>query len=276
MDWCVAQELIGAKPVSVATRLLPKQASARERVKHQPVMPWREVPKFVEDVLRKGNPNLSKSMLEFLILTAARSGEVRGMTWSEVDSATAVWSIPADRMKAKTAHRVPLSDRAVEILKEQKKKSEHSELIFLPIRGKVPSDMILSKFLRDHKVQSSEPERTATAQGFRSSFRDWASENGFARDLAKRALAHFIKNKVEAAYHRSDLLEQRRGMMELWAQHACEIEMASDKVVSILAKNIKNIFSSNLVFLKDYSHKHVLESTCKLHPLDGVILDATY
>ena len=87
--------------------------------------------------------------------------------------------------------------------------------------------MALTKFLRDHKAHSSEPGRTATAHGFRSSFRDWASENGYSRDLAERALAHTIKNQVEAAYHRTDLLEQRRTMMEEWAQHVGGVGGAS-------------------------------------------------
>ena len=114
MDWCAAQELVGANPVGVVTRLLPKQASSRERVVHQPAMPWQMIPDFIENVLGAGKPSLSKTMLEFLILTAARSGEVRAMTWDEVDLDAAVWTVPAARMKAKNAHRVPLSDRAVE------------------------------------------------------------------------------------------------------------------------------------------------------------------
>jgi integrase len=96
--------------------------------------------------------------------------------------------------------------------------------------------MILTKFLRDKEVESSEPGRTAVAHGFRSSFRDWASERGHQRDLCERALAHAISNQSEAAYHRTDLLDQRRGMMEAWSQHVCGIEAESDKVVSISAK----------------------------------------
>jgi integrase len=233
MDWCIAQELIGANPVGVVAKLLPKQASKRDRVVHQPALPWRMIPEFIEDVLRVGQPSLSRTMLEFLILTAARSGEVRAMTWDEVDLDADVWTVPAERMKAKTAHRVPLPDRAVEILKVQKKKADHPDLVFPSPRGKVPSDMILTKFLRDKEVESSEPGRTATAHGMRASFRDWASENGYARDLAERALAHTISNQAEAAYHRTDLLDQRRGMMEAWANHVCGLGVDDNKVVSI-------------------------------------------
>ena len=233
MGWCAAQELVGANPVGVVTRLLPKQASSRERVVHQPAMPWQMIPDFIENVLGAGKPSLSKTMLEFLILTAARSGEVRAMTWDEVDLDAAVWTVPAARMKAKNAHRVPLSDRAVEILKAQKDAAAHSTLVFPSPSGRVPSDMILPKFLRDKEVASSEPGRTATAHGMRSSFRDWASERGYQRDLCERALAHTISNQSEAAYHRTDLMDQRRDMMAAWANHVCGLGVNDNKVVPI-------------------------------------------
>ncbi|MDP6645275.1 MAG: integrase arm-type DNA-binding domain-containing protein, partial [Rhodospirillales bacterium] len=178
MDWCAAQELIGANPVGVVTKLLPKQPKTRDRVVHHPAMPWQDVPVFIEGVLRAGNPSLSKTMLEFLILTAARSGEVRAMTWDEIDLVNCIWTVPAERMKANAAHRVPLSGRAIEILKGQKELAKHPDLVFPSPSGGVPSDMILTKFLRDQKVASSEKGRAATAHGFRSAYRDWASENG--------------------------------------------------------------------------------------------------
>jgi integrase len=231
MDWCVAHEMCNGNPVGVVTKLLPKQPTARERVVHQPSIPWTEVPAFIDEVLNKGKASLSKLMLEFLILTAARSGEVRGMTWAEVDIDKAVWTIPASRMKAKMEHRVPLSIRAVEILQAQLDQAAEPTIVFPTIRGKVPSDMILTKFLRDHNVMSSEAGRTATAHGFRSSFRNWASEHGYSRDYAERALAHTIRNQVEAAYHTTDLLDQRRGMMEAWSQHVCGTVASGNKVV---------------------------------------------
>jgi integrase len=233
MDWCVAQEMCDGNPVGVVDKLLPKQPAARERVVHQPSMEWSEVPEFVESELRNGKSLLSKLMLEFLILTAARSGEIRAMTWDEVDLVKAVWTVPAIRMKAKVEHRVPLSVRAVEILTEQQAKADHLTLVFPTVRGKVPSDMILTKFLRDHNIMSSEAGRTATAHGFRSSFRNWASENGYPRDYAERALAHTILNRVEAAYHTTDLLDQRRGMMETWSQYVCGTEDHGNKVIAI-------------------------------------------
>ena len=224
MDWCVAQDLIGANPVSVVARLLPTAQGKRERVEHQPAMPWRDIPNFVATVLHVGRPSLNRTMLEFLILTASRSGEVRAMRWDEVDLSEALWTVPAERMKAKVAHRVPLSPRAIAILVAQQEKSDGNPLVFPAPRGKVASDMILTKFLRDHNVASSDPNRVATAHGFRSSFRDWASEQSYPRDLAERALAHTISNAAEAAYHRTDLLEQRRSMMDAWAAHVVASE----------------------------------------------------
>jgi integrase len=191
------------------------------------------IPDFIENVLGAGKPSLSKTMLEFLILTAARSGEVRGMTWDEVDLDAALWSVPAERMKAKAEHRVPLSARAVEVLQAQKDANAYATLVFPSATGSVPSDMILTKFLRDKNVGSDRAGRTATAHGFRSGFRNWASEHGYRRDLAERGLSHTIGSKTEEAYHHTDLLEDRRPMMESWAQHVCGIETESDRVVPI-------------------------------------------
>jgi len=231
MDWCVAQEMCDSNPVGVVGKLLPKQQSKRDRVVHQPSMSWTEVPAFIDEVLHNGKTSLSKLMLEFLILTVARSGELRGMIWDEVDFDKAVWTVPANRMKTKVQHRVPLSVRAVEILIAQK--AEHPTLVFPSVGGKVPSDMILTKFLRDHGITSSEPGRIATAHGFRSSFRNWASENGYPRDYAERALAHTILNQVEAAYHTTDLLDQRRDMMQAWSQYVCGTKGHGNKVVHL-------------------------------------------
>ena len=137
------------------------------------------------------------------------------MTWSEVDLENKIWTIPAERMKAKLAHRVPLSARALAILEAQK--DQHDTLVFPSMRDQVAlSDMAITALLRRQKAHSDTPGRVATAHGFRSSFRDWCSEKGYSRDLAERSLAHTIKDKVEAAYHRTDLLEQRRNLMNAW------------------------------------------------------------
>jgi integrase len=156
-------------------------------------------------------------MLEILILTACRSGEVRMMCWDEIDFENAIWAIPASRMKANAAHRVPLTSRVYEVLQyKQQIKTDDNPLVFQSRKGAPYSDMTMTKFLRDQRIESDTNERVATAHGFRSSFRDWVSENGYPRDVAERALAHTIKNATEAAYHRTDLLDRRRVMMQAW------------------------------------------------------------
>lgn len=232
MKWCWAHDMVAGNPVDVVDYLLPKQPAKRERVRHQPAMEWRDLPAFFEGSVRSETHNVTRALLEFVVLTAARSGEARGMTWSEVDLEAKIWTVPAKRMKAKVAHRVPLSKRVVEILRIQKGRAAHAELVFPSPRGKVLTDMALTAFLRRHGAKSNDVGRTATAHGFRSSFRDWASESGYPRDLAERALAHTIKNAAEAAYHRTDLLEQRRAMMESWGRYVCGGE-ADNQVLPI-------------------------------------------
>lgn len=217
MQWAWAHGHIAANPVTVVDHILPKQTGKKE---HQPAMPWRDVPAFVKKhVAGFKQGEATRAALLFLILTAARSGEVRAAVWNAFDLDAGVWTIPTERMKAKEAHRVALSPPALELVKALKKQKLHETLVFPSPRGKVLSDMVLTSFLRRIKAKSDTPERVATAHGFRSSFRDWASEHGYARDLAERALAHTVANRVEAAYHRTDLLEQRRPMMDAWAVH---------------------------------------------------------
>jgi integrase len=148
--------------------------------------------------------------LEFTILTAARSGEVRGATWAEVDLREQVWTIPGERMKAGKEHRVPLSPRVIALL-EELAPDDRIGLVFPAPRGGRLSDMTLTAVLRRMKID-------VTVHGFRSTFRDWASEQtNYPSDVAEMALAHAIANKTEAAYRRGDLLEKRRPMMVDWA-----------------------------------------------------------
>lgn len=225
MDWAVAHGHVTTNPVAVVDHLLPKQSWKEE---HFPAMPWCDIPAFIKrHVANRPSNDVTRAALLFLILTAARSGEVREATWREISSDFRMWTIPAERMKMKKQHRVPLSDQAIAVLKGVRAQNLDDTLIF-PSRRKVEgakttiSDMTLTKFLRDVNAPS-DTDRVATAHGFRSSFRDWASENGYSRDLAERALAHAIKDETEAAYHRTDLLENRRPMMEAWAAFICSL-----------------------------------------------------
>lgn len=151
--------------------------------------------------------------LEFLVLTAARSGEVRGATWAEIDMKAKVWTVPADRMKAGREHRVPLSGAALAVLKRARAlpRIDGSDFVFPAPRGGALSDMTLTAVMRRMDVP-------AVPHGFRSTFRDWTAERtDYPRDVAEMALAHAIGDKVEAAYRRGDLFDKRRLMMEQWA-----------------------------------------------------------
>ena len=149
--------------------------------------------------------------LEFLVLTACRSSEVRLAAWDQVDLDSKTWTVPAGRMKAKRDHRVPLSARALEILHEARELSEDSDLVFPSAHGRALSDNTISKLLWDLGIE-------AVPHGFRSSFRDWAAECTDApREVCELALAHVNSDRVEAAYRRTDLFERRRVLMEEWS-----------------------------------------------------------
>jgi len=173
-------------------------------------MPFTRVPEFLETM--KERISMGRLALEALILTAARSGEIRGALWSELDLEGATWTVPAERMKAGKAHVVPLSPAAVDVFNRAAAlRTEGSDLVFYGLkRGRSLSDMTLLKVLRD----SGEP---FTVHGFRSAFRDWVAEQtSFAGEVAEAALAHAIPNKVEAAYKRTDFLQKRRKLMDAW------------------------------------------------------------
>ena len=187
-------------------------------------MPYARVPEFLDSL--KARVSMGRLALEALILTATRSGEVRGARWSELDLDAATWTIPAERTKTgrRTGkpHIVPLSPAAVDVFKRAKAlRIEASELVFHGAkRGRPLSDMTLLKVLRDLK----EPY---TVHGFRSAFRDWVAEQtNFPGEIAEAALAHTIPNRVEAAYRRTDFLEKRRKLMDAWGAyctHGCSI-----------------------------------------------------
>ncbi|TXH33313.1 MAG: site-specific integrase [Burkholderiaceae bacterium] len=181
-----------------------------QKVKHHEAIQVDQMPQFMVE-LRK-QQGVSPRALEFVILTAARSGEVRGATWSEINLNDATWILPAQRMKAGVEHRVPLSKAAIELLKSLPR-LEGCDLVFPGLKKQPLSDMAMTAVMR-------RMESTAVPHGFRSTFRDWAGEKTtYPRELAEQALAHTLQNKVEAAYRRGDALEKRRPMMEEWAAY---------------------------------------------------------
>lgn len=219
MATCWAQGHAANNPLDVVDRLLPKQPDRGKR--HQPAMPWADVPDFVQVHLHRPPVIGARAALLFLILTAARSGEVRGASWGEMDLKDRLWTISAERMKAHRLHKVPLSEPAVMLLRQQLPNDAPlpDAAVFPAIRGGWLSDMALTSILRKAKAPSDTPGRVATAHGFRASFKNWATEQGFDGELSERALAHTIGNKVRAAYERTTQLDARRDLMERWACH---------------------------------------------------------
>lgn len=197
-------------------QLLAKQQKLRRG--HHGAMPYQEVPAFVARL--REMKSVSAFSLEFLILTAARTGEVLGAKWQEIDWTREVWTIPAARMKAGREHRVPLSGSAILLLSKVEKlrrSNEPASPIFVG-RGKEGSlsTMALEMILRRMELKSS----GVTVHGFRSAFRDWCGEETpYAREVAEAALAHTVRDRVEAAYRRGDSLEKRRKLMEEWSQY---------------------------------------------------------
>ncbi|KXF90270.1 tyrosine-type recombinase/integrase [Phaeobacter inhibens] len=204
--------------------LLPKPKKVRA-VKHHPALPHAQIADFMADLAQR--EGVAARALAFTILTAARSGETRGMTWGEVDLDAKVWTIPAGRMKAAKEHRVPLTDAALSLLDQRADGTPDNALIFGSEAkpGKPISDMSMTAVLR--RMERAD----ITVHGFRSTFRDWAGETtGFPREVIEAALAHGIKDKAEAAYARSDLFDKRRKLMEAWASVAAARAPAANVV----------------------------------------------
>jgi integrase len=195
---------------------------------HYKAMPFAEVPAFVGRL--RAMQGVAPRALEFAILTAARSGEVLGARWGEIDLAEKVWTVPATRMKAGKEHRVPLSDRAKAILGELHQ-LRTSHFVFPGFKRGCPlSNMALEAVLRRAEVD-------VTTHGFRSSFRDWAGDRtAFARDVVEAALAHAIENKTEAAYRRSDALEKRRKLMAAWATYCNSLQRDASSKVTLMRR----------------------------------------
>lgn len=229
MAGCWARQQIQANPVDVVQVILPPQ---KDVTVHQPAMPWQIVPAFVSEHLTRQPVQGSRAALLFTILTACRSGEVRGATWQEIDLKARLWTVPAERMKSGVEHRVPLSDEVIELLEGQLQGEapQPDALVFPAIRGGQLTDTAVTMLLRKTNATSDTAGRVATAHGFRSSFRNWAADHKYSTDIAERALAHTIGNKVQAAYERTDRLEARIAMMEQWARH---VVSHADNVMAI-------------------------------------------
>ena len=254
LSWAtVAGHRVGDNPArwkGNLSEMLPKPAKVAKG-ENQPALALGDVARWWADLAQRDG--MAARALEFLALTAARSGEARGATWAEIDlgdvatpatSATrgAVWTIPASRMKNGRPHRVPLTPEAVALL-ERLPRLDGSPYVFFAPRGGMLSDMSISAVMRrmqEAQVKAGEvgyldpaSKRPAVPHGLRSTFRQWAAEQGYPRDMSEIALAHFIGSEVERAYQRSDMLDRRRDMMAAWAAFLRGEAVQGDNVVKM-------------------------------------------
>lgn len=218
-DWAATAKLReGVNPVQGVDKGLPRQ---RDRVQHHRALPYAELPAVMRRI--EAVDGMGALALRFAILTAARSGEVRGAMWPEIDADARLWTVPEDRMKGGREHRVPLSEPALAVLDHVRGLSD--DLIFPSMKPGVPlSDMTVSAVLRRLEVP-------ATPHGMRSCFRDWAEElTGFSYEVKEAALAHVVKSATERAYRRGDLLDKRRALMEQWGRFCTSAASTGDVV----------------------------------------------
>jgi integrase len=204
-------------------KTLAKRSKARA---HHDAIPYVELPAFMDELRSKKGE--AARALELTILCGSRTGEVIGARWSEIDMASRLWTVPASRMKSGREHRLPLSDRALEILREQRR---DGEFVFAGRRAGTPlSNMSMLELMRDLRGKG------ATVHGFRSTFRDWAAEQtSYPNELCEIALAHVVSDKTEAAYRRGDMMEKRRRLMDDWAGYCAQspAKASRAKVVGI-------------------------------------------
>ena len=223
LDWAtVSKYRVGENPARWRGHLdnLLADPGKLGRVKHHPALPWQDVGGFMKELRQR--EGVSARAVEFAILTAARSGEVRGAAWEEIDLDCALWTIPALRMKAGREHRIPLSAEAITLLKQMPRVERY---VFPGSKKATPlSDMSLTAVLRRMG------RNDITVHGFRSTFRDWCSEsvaNSFPREVCEHALAHSLPDKVEAAYRRGDLLEKRILLMQVWSNYCNSVPVVA-------------------------------------------------
>ena len=210
LEWSIAMEHRTNNPCD---RVGPVLGPQRDTVRHMRALPHRDVAAALLTVRASRSTQAVRLAFEFLVLTAARSAEVRLATWDEIDTAGRVWTVPATRMKMNREHRVPLSGPAVELLDAARTLADGNPLVFPNRWGNAVKGTFLSELLKHLGI-------TAVPHGFRSSFRDWAAEEtDHPREVIEAALAHAVRNPVEAAYARSDLFERRRRLMDEWAAY---------------------------------------------------------
>lgn len=219
LDWArTAGYCEGVSPVEGVEKGLPKQ---RHKTEHLAALPYDQLPEVMKGL--EQDERMGALALRFLILTAMRSGEVRGAAWSEIDFQSSTWIIPADRMKMGREHRVPLSGEALAVLEKVKGLSD--DLVFPSVK---PGRQLSASYLFD---VLEEVKPGFTVHGMRSTFRDWAEEcTAFPHEVKEAALAHQVRNSVERAYRRTDLFEKRRELMAAWGRYCASATRKGDVV----------------------------------------------
>jgi integrase len=231
LDWAKARGYrVGDNPArwrGHLDQLLPKKTKVR-KVRHQPAMPYAAIPGFMAKL--RTIDSTSARALEATILSAVRTSETILATWDELDLDAKIWAISGSRMKAGRDHRVPLTDRMVEILKSLPRECDNPYVFAGAIRGKGLSNMAMLELLRGMDRNGY------TVHGFRSSYRDWCAEQtNYPRELAEAALAHVLKDDTEAAYQRGDKLQKRRKLMDAWGRYVATPQPATGQVIAVHA-----------------------------------------
>jgi integrase len=225
LDWAKARGLRDGENPARWSGHLDHLLPARDKVvKHHAAIPYRELPAFMAGLRLRSE--IAARALEFCILTAARTGEVIGSQWIEIDLEARLWTVPADRMKAGREHRVPLSARALEIIADLPR---DGDCVFPGARaGKPLSNMAMLEIVRGMRGKG------ATVHGFRSTFRDWGAEQtSYPNEMLELALAHAVSDKVEAAYRRGDMMEKRRRLMDVWSNY-CKAPAKRESNVTLI------------------------------------------
>jgi len=238
LDFCAARgQFAGDNPARLdghLSELLP-QARKIKKVVHHPALPFEQINPFITKLREKGG--IAALALEYLILTAARTGETTGARWDEIDFQNRVWTIPAERMKAGKQHRVPLNDRAIEILSTLQ---SHATNSYIFPGWKADADMGLSNGAMLALMKGMDEFKQYTPHGFRSAFRDWSAERtNYPNEVIEMALAHTIENRVEAAYRRGDLFEKRARLMADWGKYI-ETPARLVQVMHLPLKKVRN------------------------------------
>jgi integrase len=242
LDWATASGFrTGDNPArwrGHLSKLLPSHAKVAKR-QHQPALDYRAIPSLMAELGKR--QGVAAKALQITVLVGARTNEITKARWREIDFENKIWTVPAERMKTSREHRVPLSPRAIEILKSLPTEAGNDFIFIGSEAGKPISNAAMHALLKRMALPSTTPGKLAVVHGMRSSFRDWAAEcTNFPRELCEAALAHVVGDKTEKSYQRGDLLERRRKLMDAWTAY-CFSPVRTGKVVQFGQRGKKDV-----------------------------------